>query len=58
MAANSGAAAVAVHAVFIEHMELARRVAERTGGVATEAQVLRIMRKYSLGALRQLLEGR
>jgi hypothetical protein len=47
-----------VHGAFIEHMQLARRFAECTGRVATEAHVLRVMRKYTVGALRQLLEGR
>lgn len=44
-----------VHGAFIEHMQLATRMAESTGRIATEAQVLRLMRKYSLAALRQLL---
>lgn len=46
-----------VHGRMIEHMQLARRMAERTGRIATEAQVLRLMEKYSLDALRQVLDG-
>lgn len=43
-----------VHGAFIEHMQLARRMAESTGRHVTDAEVLRLTRKYTLGALRQL----